>query len=263
VERAARLEQELRVARRIQRTLVLLTQPDIEGWQLASDYRPAREIGGDFFDVFPIAGSDGRRLGIVIADVSGKGISAAILMAFIRPVIRAAMDHTGDPVEALERTNRILVEERPTGLLVTALAGVLDLDSGELRFANAGHEPPLVARASTPGQVEELSAAGPLLGAFRSLGLPLAEARLGAGDALVLYTDGVTDAADPAGERFGPERFQRLVGEHGGVSAESVVQTVMAAVGAWEGDELADDLALLVIRRFPVAPELAPGHGSA
>jgi sigma-B regulation protein RsbU (phosphoserine phosphatase) len=241
---------------------VLLTQPEIEGWQLGSDYRPAREIGGDFFDVFPIVG-DGRQLAIVIADVSGKGISAAILMAFIRPVMRAAMDHTGDPVEALERTNRILVEERPTGLLVTALCGVLDLDTGNLRFANAGHEPPLLVRAATgpaatgaaatraadTGAVEELTLAGPLLGAFRTLGLETCTVRLEPGDALVLYTDGVTDAATADGERFGAERFESLVREHCAVSATAVVQTVMAAVTAWEGDEPADDLALLVVRR--------------
>jgi phosphoserine phosphatase RsbU/P len=170
-------------------------------------------------------------------------------MAFIRPVMRAAMDHTGEPVDTLERTNRILVEERPTGLLVTALCGVLDLETGELRFANAGHEPPLVARAATPGAVEELPLAGPLLGAFRSLALETCTVRLDPGDALVLYTDGVTDAADAAGERFGADRFRALVGEHCAVSAGSVVQTVMTAVAAWEGAEPADDLALLVVRR--------------
>jgi serine phosphatase RsbU (regulator of sigma subunit) len=237
----------LRVARRIQRTLVLLTQPDIDGWELASDYRPAREIGGDFFDVFPIAGTDGRQLGIVIADVSGKGISAAILMAFIRPVVRSAMDHTGDPVAALERVNRILVEERPTGLLVTVLCAVLDLDTGELRYANAGHELPLLIRSDST--LEELAAAGPLLGAFRSLDLEAGSAALKPGDTLGLYTDGVTDAALPGGERFGIERFQGLVREHCAVSAGSVVRTVMDAIAAWEGEEPADDLALLVVRR--------------
>ena len=180
--------------------------------------------------------------------MSGKGISAAILMAFIRPVVRAAMDHTGDPVLALERVNTILVEERPTGLLVTVLCAVLDLDSGEVRYANAGHEPPLLVRSGA-GDVRELEVAGSLLGAFRSLGLRAGTETLAAGDTLVLYTDGVTDAAHPGGERFGAERFHALVRAQCAVSAGAVVRTVMDAVAAWEGDEPADDLALLVVRR--------------
>jgi phosphoserine phosphatase RsbU/P len=232
--------------------------------------------------VFPVVDPDGasrRLLGIVIADVSGKGISAAMLMAFVRPVVRAAVDHSGDPVEALERTNRILVEERPTGLLVTVLCGILDLDTGEFRFANGGHEPPLLVRAApaagpaaAPGGDEASQAAGdagpareraswvttsgPLLGAFRSLGLVHGSVTLDPGDSLVLYTDGVTDARRPAGERFGPERFATLVADQCAVSASAVVQGVMRAVAEWEGPESADDLALLVLRR---ASETARG----
>ena len=179
-------------------------------------------------------------------------------MAFIRPVVRSAMDHTGDPVAALERVNRILVEERPTGLLVTVLCAVLDLDTGDLVYANAGHELPLVIRAD--GALEELAAAGPLLGAFRSLDLERGTARLEAADTLVLYTDGVTDAARPGGERFGIDRFRGLVREHCAVSAGAVVRTVMDAVATWEGDEPADDLALLVVRRSSSA---APVRGRA
>ena len=133
------LDRELRVAQRIQRTLVLLTGVEADGWELASDYRPARSIGGDFFDVFALPDRP-RALGVVVADVSGKGIAAALLMAFLRPVIRSALDHSGDPVEALERTNSILVNERRTGLFVTVVCGVLDLDTGLFTFANAGHE---------------------------------------------------------------------------------------------------------------------------
>jgi sigma-B regulation protein RsbU (phosphoserine phosphatase) len=200
-----------------------------------------------------------RRLGIVIADVSGKGISAAILMAFVRPVIRAALDRTADPAMALERTNRILVEERPTGLLVTVLCGILELDTGIFRFANAGHEPPLIVRAggaelrsgsgAAPPTAAWATTAGPLLGAFRTLGLAESAVTLDPGDALVLYTDGVTDAATADGERFGDERFATLVREHCLESASDAVETVMGAVAAWEGPEPADDLALLVIRR--------------
>jgi phosphoserine phosphatase RsbU/P len=168
-------------------------------------------------------------------------------MAFVRPVVRAALDRTGDPVLALDRTNRILVEERPTGLLVTVLCGVLDLDSGVFTFANAGHEPPIHAAAS--GGHRWVEPAGPLLGAFRRLGLERGEVRLEPGDVLVLYTDGITDAARADGERFGTERFSELVERHCRVSAVSVVEAVVAAVAAFEGPEPADDIALLVLRR--------------
>lgn len=169
-------------------------------------------------------------------------------MAFVRPVLRAALDRTGDPAAALERTNRILVEERPTGLMVTVVCGVLDLDTGTFRFANAGHEPPLVIRAgaSRPTWVD---ASGSIVGAFRALRLSETSLELGPGDGLVLYTDGVTDAAAADGERFGAERFAELIRVTCPTGAARAVETIMGSVAAWEGDVPADDLALLVIRR--------------
>src|SRR6185436_7088744 len=156
----------LRLFQRIQRTLVLVSGVEPEGWEIANDYRPARQIGGDFFDVFPLLDpARPRHLGVVIADVSGKGIAAALLMAFVRPVIRSALDRSGDPVAALERTNQILVEERRTGLFVTVLGGVLELDTGVFTFANAGHEPPLLASPGDAGPVW-VEGGGPLVGLF-------------------------------------------------------------------------------------------------
>lgn len=247
-----RLEQELRIARRIQRSLVLLAMPAIEGWEIASDYRPARQIGGDFFDVFPMPPApDPRHLALVIADVSGKGISAALLMAFIRPVVRAALDHTNDPVEALERTNTILVGERRTGLFVTVLCALLDLESGSLRIANAGHEAPLLVPAGS-GRIRWLPDVGPLLGAFPKLGLTESRVDLEPGDQLVLYTDGVTDATDPGGRRFGDERLRDVVRRHRTGTAEELVGAVDRSVIRFQGDAAAaDDLALLVLRRVP------------
>jgi sigma-B regulation protein RsbU (phosphoserine phosphatase) len=218
---------------------------------VASDYRPAREIGGDFFDVFPVLEpSLPDQLALVIADVSGKGISAALLMAFLRPVIRAAIDHTGDPVEALERVNRILVEERQTGMFVTVLCGVLDLRRGELRFASAGHEAPILipADGSEPRAAPD---GGPLIGLFPRLGLEEQRLAIGPGDLLVLYTDGVTDAISPAGERYGDDRFAARLGSGArAADADAVVQAVVADVLSFQGDALpADDLALLVLKR--------------
>jgi phosphoserine phosphatase RsbU/P len=233
---------------------VLLAGVEADGWEIASDYRPARSIGGDFFDVFPLLDPDRpRHLGIVIADVSGKGIAAALLMAFVRPVLRSALDRSGNPVEALERTNSILVDERRTGLFVTVLCGVLDLDSGVFEYANAGHEPPLLARpdGSDPMWVQ---GGGPLLGVFGRLDLTLERLEIRPGERIVLYTDGITDAASPDGSRFGDARLFRTIAESCASdgtaedSARSVIQSVLAFQGSASP---ADDLALLVFRRLP------------
>lgn len=248
------LERELRVARRIQRTLVQLAGVEADGWEITSEYRPARSIGGDFFDVFPLLDPGRpRQLGVVIADVSGKGISAALLMAFVRPIMRSALDRSGDPVEALERTNMILVEERRTGLFVTVLAGVLELDTGTFSFANAGHEPPLIVPAdgSEPRAIE---GGGPLAGMFARLGVELQRVRIGPGESLVLYTDGVTDARGPGGgERFGEARFRAALRQVAGGGTPAPCRDVIDQVLAFQGDaEPADDLALLALRRLPL-----------
>jgi len=229
---------------------VLLAGVEAEGWEIASDYRPARSIGGDFFDVFPLLDpARPRQLGVVIADVSGKGISAALLMAFVRPVIRAALDRTGDPVAALERTNQILTEERRTGLFVTVLAGVLELDTGWFSFANAGHEPPLVA--STDDSLPRLvPGGGPLIGIFTRLGVSPVTVEIGPGERLILYTDGLTDAAAADGLRFGEERLREAIRDTGQGTAEATTSAVVGRVLDFQADaEPADDLALLVFRR--------------
>jgi sigma-B regulation protein RsbU (phosphoserine phosphatase) len=193
-----------------------------------------------------------RHLGVVIADVSGKGIAAALLMAFVRPVIRSALDRSGDPVAALERTNQILVEERRTGLFVTVLCGVLELDTGVFTFANAGHEPPLLASPGDAGPVW-VEGGGPLVGLFDRLGLEEQRLEIRPGERLVLFTDGITDAASPSGERFGFERLRQTVADScltGG--AADTCRAVIQGVLAFQGDALpADDLAFLVLRRLP------------
>jgi len=205
--------------------------------------------------VFPLQDPDRpRHLGVVIADVSGKGIAAALLMAFVRPIIRAALDRSGNPVAALERTNQILVEERRTGLFVTVLCGVLNLDTGTFTFANAGHEPPLLASPAGTDPVW-VEGGGPLVGMFDRLGLVEQRLEIRPGERLVLFTDGITDAASPAGDRFGYERLRDTIGAScltGG--AVDTCRAVIQGVLAFQADALpADDLALLVLRRLPPA----------
>jgi sigma-B regulation protein RsbU (phosphoserine phosphatase) len=188
-----------------------------------------------------------------MADVSGKGIAAAVMMAFVRAVMRSALDRSGDPVAALEMTNRILVDERRTGLFVTILAGVLDLDTGVFEFANAGHEPPLLA---SPDGTEPRSipGGGPLVGVFGRLDLTLERVEIRPGERLILYTDGITDAASPDGERFGDARLLRTIAQTCVTdgSAVDTCRAVIQSVLAFQGTASpADDLAFLVFRRLP------------
>jgi sigma-B regulation protein RsbU (phosphoserine phosphatase) len=186
-----------------------------------------------------------------VADVSGKGIAAALLMAFLRPVIRSALDHTGDPVEALERTNSILVDERRTGLFVTVVCGVLDLDTGSFTFANAGHEMPILARPGV-GEPTQVPGGGPLVGVFGRLDLKPETIEIRPGERLVLYTDGMTDAQAPSGERYGEARLLDTIRTTSSGPAEDTCRAVIDGVLGFQGDaDPADDLAFLVLRRLP------------
>lgn len=190
-------------------------------------------------------------MSVVIADVTGKGIAAALLMAFARPLLHAAIDHTTGPGEALTRTNRILVEERRSSLFITALVARMDLATGHLRFANAGHEPPIFVPGDD-GPASLVLGSGPLVGAFEQLDLPECAVDLRPGDLLVLYTDGVTDARSPAGERFEEDRLFAAIesARHG--SARDVVASIAGAVGTFAGlTEPADDITIDAIRRLP------------
>lgn len=245
-----RIEAELALGRQIQRSFVPLIPPDLPGYEVATQYEPAREVGGDFFDVFRIRGRPGR-LAVCIADVTGKGIAAALLMAFARPLLHAAIDHARTPGDALERTNRILVEERRSALFITALCATIDLRAGALRLANAGHEPPLLLRAGDD-RPSWLDAGGPLLGAYRHLDLDECSIVLAPGDLVLLYTDGVTDAQAVDGERFGDVRLVEAVRSAPSPAAADVVGSVCDAYHLFQGEmPAADDVAMVAIRRLP------------
>jgi serine phosphatase RsbU (regulator of sigma subunit) len=245
----SRIDAELALARRIQRSFVPLTSPSVPGYEIASHYEAAREVGGDFFDVFRLRGHSGR-LAIVIADVTGKGIAAALLMAFARPVLHAAIDNMATPVGALDRTNRILVEERGAALFITALCSILEIRAGRLHHANAGHEPPLIVPAGD-GPIRWLAGSGPLLGAFHDLGLTECVTDIAEGDLVVLYTDGVTDARAASGERFGDDRLVEVVEANRAKRPADVVVALAAAVREHQtGMPPADDVTIVALRRL-------------
>ncbi|HET8785016.1 MAG TPA: PP2C family protein-serine/threonine phosphatase [Candidatus Limnocylindrales bacterium] len=242
------IEAELALSRLQQRSIVSLRPPEVPGYDLASYYEPAREVGGDFFELFHLR-RRGRPLGLVIADVTGKGIAAALLMAFARPVIHSALQAASGPADALRRTNRILVDELHTALFITALVGRLEVASGRVRVANAGHEPPLLIPGDG-GPIVEIEGSGPMLGMFSPLDLTEIDVALAPGDKLLLYTDGVTDALTSTGERFGRERMLRTIEAARAGTAPDLVGTLSGAVSAFcRGVPPADDVTIVAVGR--------------
>jgi serine phosphatase RsbU (regulator of sigma subunit) len=251
------LDDELAIGRRIQRSLMPRRFPHLPGWEIAAAYESAREIGGDLFDTFLLRDQPGR-LAFAIADVTGKGIPAAILMADARALIHAAADHSTGPAESLSRVNRVLVRERATSLFVTVAHGVIDGATGVLRLANAGHDPVHVLRAD--GSLEALEPTGRMIGMVDEIGVGTDELTIRPGDVLVAHTDGVTEARSPDGSFYGEERYTALLRSLAGRSASEIVGAVTADVETYrDGAEASDDLTLLVIRRLPESPGLLPG----
>jgi serine phosphatase RsbU (regulator of sigma subunit)/anti-sigma regulatory factor (Ser/Thr protein kinase) len=240
-----RLEQELAVARLIQQNFLPRSLPEAAGWSVAADYRPAREVGGDFYDFIDLP--DGR-LGIVVGDVTDKGVPAALVMAATRSVLRASAQRLVEPGAVLERVNEHLVPDIPPNMFVTCLYGVLELDTGRLVFANAGHNLPMVTAG---GAVTELMARGMPLGLMTGMAYEETEAVLDPGAHLLLYSDGVTEAHDADREMFGGGRLSAVMAEGGTRRGDDLLRTLIAALGAFcaPGAEQEDDITLVAIRR--------------
>jgi PAS domain S-box-containing protein len=238
-----RIEQELRVARLIQQTLLPKSLPELEGHQIAVYYQPARELGGDFYDFLQLP--DGR-LGLIVGDVSGKGVPAAIVMAITRTMLRAAY-RLGSPGEILEQVNNILYADIPPNMFVTCLAILLDSRSGQLQYANAGHDPPYLRHADG---VSDLRATGMPLGLMPNMSYEQKEVRLKPGESVLLYSDGLVEAHDPRREMFGFARMRRFVGAHPG--GATLIERLLAELERFTGEdwEQEDDITLLTLQRF-------------
>jgi serine phosphatase RsbU (regulator of sigma subunit) len=241
-----RIEQELRVARLIQQTLLPKSAPDLEDYQIAAYYQPAREVGGDFYDFFELG--DGR-LGLVVGDASGKGMPAALVMASTRSVLRAVAQRVGIvPGEVLAEANEILYPDIPPNMFVTCFYTILDPESGRLLYANAGHDLPYLRRVSG---ADELRARGMPLGLMPSMSYEEKEIVLKGGEAALFYSDGLVEAHDSRGEMFGFPRLRALISEHAeqGPLGEFLMDELYSFVG--EGWEQEDDITLLTLRRSP------------
>jgi serine phosphatase RsbU (regulator of sigma subunit) len=239
-----RVEHELGVARRIQHALLPKDLPELEGWEIARHYQPAREVGGDFYDFLSL--EDGR-VGLVIGDVSGKGIAAALVMANSQSVLRAvAQRGVITPGRVLEDANEVLYDYIPPTMFITCLYAILDPESGGLVYANAGHDLPYLHRN---GEAEELRARGMPLGLMPGMDYEEKEVTLEAGDSALFYSDGLVEAHDPKREMFGFTRLQTLVAEHGEEPSleETLLEELYSFVG--EGWEQEDDITVLTLRR--------------
>ena len=242
------LGKELELAQEIQLSLLPKALPDVAGWEFDCYYQPARQVGGDFYDLFEMPGEP-QRLGMVIADVSGKGVPAALFMALSRTLIRTAALEGSRPPIALDRANEQIRKENRSGQFVSVCYSTLDVQSGHLVFANAGHNLPLWVKGNS-GQVRELVAPGIVLGVLEEIELTEGEIDLAPGDLLIFYTDGVSESMDSSRELFGEERLREVVGNLAQASARQVIEAVVDAVKAHAGDVLpSDDITLLVVKR--------------
>jgi serine phosphatase RsbU (regulator of sigma subunit)/predicted ester cyclase len=240
-----RIEQELRVARSIQQASLPKDVPRLEGWQIAPFYRPAREVGGDFYDFHFL--SQGR-LGLVTGDATGKGVPAALVMSTTCGMLQLAAQvlDSSSPGEVLSRVNETLLARIPLNMFVTCFYAVLDPGSGTLRYANAGHDPPYLWHG---GCCEELRARGMPLGLMPGMSYEEGEVSLREGDSVLFYSDGLVEAHDPKGEMFGFPRLRAHVAEHGEERSlgDLLLEELYSFVG--EGWEQEDDITLLTLKR--------------
>ncbi|HNB52608.1 MAG TPA: SpoIIE family protein phosphatase, partial [Anaerolineales bacterium] len=242
-----RMEEELIISREIQLSLLPLQCPEISGWEVAAYYRAARQVGGDLYDFIQTSEAP-NLLHLVVADVTGKGVPAALYMAVSRTILRTATQFDSCPAQILRRTNQTILQDVGYRLFLSTFFASLNTQTGHFIYANGGHEWPMLYRADT-GTVQNLDTSGLLLGVFRDMEFPQTELFLAPGDVLVLFTDGVTEARDATGDFFGEERLAEILAQTGDKSARQLMEDITQAVGLFTGETpQADDLTLIVLK---------------
>jgi len=241
-----RLAREMRDAAEIQLALLPRTLPLTPGWSFAAACQPAALVGGDTYDLLQLPGG---YVGLSIADVAGKGIPAALLASSLQSAVRSAATRGLAPDALCDEVNRALCERIPTNRFVTFFYGLLDPATGVLSYSNAGHNPPLLARAE--GTAEWLDVGGPVLGIEPTCAWQRGELTMRPGDRLVLYTDGIVEARDASDEEFATGRLQSVSPEGPGPSAGAFLDALFRAVHSFAGTCQEDDQTVVVVTRDP------------
>lgn len=242
------LENELELAGAVQRSLLPQQAPSFPHLEIAAFSRPAQIVGGDYFDFFPFAG---ERQGMVISDVAGHGMSSSLIMASLQTMLRTLTQYHRSPAELVARINRLCLHNIQFTTFVTLFLAAFEPDSHRLTYCNAGHNPPILLRgvAGAGRDAEWLAPTGPAIGLTEDSRYADQSVTLGAGDLLVLYTDGVTEATDPQGGFFGSERLTTVVAENASLSAHELVHALRDALRSFAaGATQSDDVTILVLR---------------
>jgi phosphoserine phosphatase RsbU/P len=251
-----RRERELQQAREIQQSLLPKQIPQVDGFEIDGAWEPAREVGGDYFDVIQLSPA---KLGICIADVAGKGVSAALLMANVQAIVRAFATESTSPSNLCARVNSVLCSSISAGKFVTLFYGVLDAVHNTFRYTSAGHLPPILIRAD--GNAQQLANGGALLGVFAEWSYEDSLVRLYPGDRLLLFTDGITEAGMEHGEEFGEERVIASAHNSASLSTKEVKTSLLDEVRKFSASPMEDDATLIVIsaltanKEFRTTPE--------
>lgn len=247
-----RLQEEIAIGQKIQLSLLPERGPTIPGWTFSASYQAARQVGGDFYDFIPDPHNPDL-LHLVIADVTGKGVPAALFMAVCRTIIRTEAQNGRSPAELLIRTNQQLMHEKRSLPFVSVFFASLHLQTGKLVYAIGGHDRPYWLRASD-GHIQQLAGQGMLLGAFPLLRLDECEITLANGDSLVLYTDGITEARNETGF-FDEAGLEAALANCATASASQIAQGILEAVHLFTGNHpQSDDMTLVVVQRDPASP---------
>jgi sigma-B regulation protein RsbU (phosphoserine phosphatase) len=240
-----RMERELQMAYDVQVALLPSETPNVPGWEFGAVWRPAREVAGDYYDFIP---ADNDALGMVIADVSDKGMPAALFMALTRSTIRASVGHSRTPADDIAHANRLICADASRGMFVTLFYALLNPKTGALTYVNAGHNPPILFTAETK-TLTTLQRTAMALGVHDEALTEQRTIHLSDGDFILFYTDGVTDAENNRGERFGTERLQQIIAAECHATAREIADHINEAVGDFTGERpLFDDVTIMVIK---------------
>jgi sigma-B regulation protein RsbU (phosphoserine phosphatase) len=245
-EELERRRTELQVASQIQQAILPTKFPIPEGYDLAAINIPALDVGGDFFDIFS------REKGIctlILADISGKGVPAALLMALSNTIIRVLSRWTRKPIEILQASNAIFIEDAGTTSFMTMFYGMLNIANSQLQYVNAGHNPPILYRST--GSIELLDSNGPVIGLMDNAQYEQKKVELYTGDVLVIYSDGVTEAMNPDGIMFSEEKLQNIIRVHHQKSAKDLIQIILQEIQRFvNGEPQSDDITIMILKKL-------------